>query len=64
MTDRLLTLRQLEDRWQVTRQTLWKWRAAGWLPVVRVRGRHIRVRPADAERLDESLRDVNLRNPA
>lgn len=65
MVDRLLTLRELQHRLNVTRQTLWKWRQAGLLPVVYVGPfQRPRVERAVADRLEREvgpLDDVNSR---
>lgn len=52
--ERKFTIRQVCERWQVTRQTLWKWRAAGILTVEHLGpAGSLRIRQSEVERFEQ-----------
>ena len=54
---RLLTISQVADRWQVSERTVRRWIADGLLPAVRF-GRLVRLRDADVRAFEAEHLDV------
>jgi excisionase family DNA binding protein len=48
MSERFLTLREVQERLEVSRQTLWRWQAERGLKTVRIGG-VVRIRESDLE---------------
>ena len=63
--ERLMTAEEVQDVFQVSRQTIWRWRRDGILPAVQI-GRSVRFRRSDVEKLFEpdSRRQPSSPQPA
>jgi len=55
--DRLLTVRELADRFRITPTCVYRWLSDGLLPAVRFSRRCVRFRESDIQRLLDQLKD-------